>query len=578
MKKLLCLGIFIFSFFIMSFGCKALDFGSYGYLPNGSYLADSGAGDYHYIEVDEGIPFAIYTYYGSNSSPQYDVFCSLSSTKTTPSTNTNQIWRSFYDSTVFILDNMTGNFNYMGIKYQLSINNSFFSVNNNYYTKTISNVSSSLFPPNINVFPYTSCMRISKDSNNLITLIYANVMSGDTWGITYSSSFRPSSTLNSFKAYANSYILFSNVDIVSSKGLFVAGEYSLLKSANYTPILPNVYSYDDEIDTSKYFEVSFEIDIEDYLLPNDRLNLNGAFFTTKNDDGTDSYEVDSYLDSPYLRITLSDGNIIMIDEIATHDLFTSENGWRILTSRLLYYEQSITKVELVFPFEGVYANTFVRIKFYSNFPISNPKFVLNEDIMTDWTYIDLTTKYAVVFIPKLTTQNSFINRSFQLLTYLSFKFQLWDNDEVIRYDGVNTTMILPSGMFRFPVENFFTKYDYILYFENNLYFEDNTSNVGIYYHSDFFTYCVMDSPKTSCVVHNSNTGEDINFNGIDNGDANTTINLNIIFTTFQHFVLPISFIFHQVTYFINHMPTIVQSYITLIFTLGVSFIILRMLL
>lgn len=235
-----------------------------------------------------------------------------------------------------------------------------------------------------------------------------------------------------------------------------------------------------------------------------------------------------------------------------------------------------------FPFTTDYVGN-ISFKFWSD---ANYEVILekrdDEDKDIKYTKIDLTNKYGVGFIPKVknTTINTFdeFYGIFKIPLNNNYRLLFYKNYENINKKNNKNNLILDKVIL--SLENFeykFTKdnmYSYLLFINNNF---ESGKDASIYYNSNYFNYCILDTNVSSCNIINPNIKDEIvidpNLSDIDN------FGLKDIFGNFSNFTKSTNFILNNITVFYNdYLVTDLKAFFYIVFGFSVIIIVMKIVL
>jgi len=205
-----------------------------------------------------------------------------------------------------------------------------------------------------------------------------------------------------------------------------------------------------------------------------------------------------------------------------------------------------------FPFTNDYVGN-ITLNFYSD---SNYTITLeersNEENDIKYTELDLTGKYGVGFIPKVSSfdvYNEFYGifkvpyqNNYRLMFYKDYSYVSQNNKSNLILDKVLLTF--ENFEYKFTKEN---KNSYLFFINNNY---ESGSEASILYNSNYFNYCILDEELSSCDIINPNTDESVTINP-NLGDLDS-FGVKDILHSFKTFSNSTNFILENVTNFYNN--------------------------
>ena len=385
-------------------------------------------------------------------------------------------------------------------------------------------------------------------------------------GMSTGSMYMQLHSLNAFTFTNNQYDYFSN------NVNFILSYASTVNLYNYSSLqYYRLKIGDNELstDTNTYLEPSdnyFGKKYDTYTLSNleysaieVKFNINDFPMIDEGNDINLEYEIKldtdmiiSLLPIPqekiYRNMALGDYSIgttmnLLFDEKANNYVYEGTKHydyWNTITYRF------------EFPFTNDYVGN-ITLNFWSD---SNYTITLeersNEENDIKYTELDLTGKYGVGFIPKVSSfdvYNEFYGifkvpyqNNYRLMFYKDYSYVSQNNKSNLILDKVLLTF--ENFEYKFTKEN---KNSYLLFINNN--YEDG-SEASILYNSNYFNYCILDEELSSCDIVNPNTDENVTINP-NLGDLDS-FGVKDILHSFKTFSNSTNFILENVTNFYNN--------------------------
>lgn len=276
---------------------------------------------------------------------------------------------------------------------------------------------------------------------------------------------------------------------------------------NYNDIIPTYYDYfeldkpkkykfDDIIHDDNIAQTYFNLDLEQLKSNDYNLELN--------------YAVSNYTDnvlSPYLKITYVDNTYAILSQSFNENpivyVFMGE------FNSCLAPDKEVKNVQLVFPMETTNDIDYkIQLTSNVNFDLS---YVYDEEFNQSLTKIDLTGKYSLILIPKVTLQNE-VFQDF----YLNGDFEVRGITDI---DNITSAQVgnnkIYNGTFRYLTDFRYTVH--AIQFVNNDYEEYPNLEKSVTFDASFFDYYIVDTKNDTITIINPNTDKksDLNMSDIN---------------------------------------------------------------
>lgn len=288
---------------------------------------------------------------------------------------------------------------------------------------------------------------------------------------------------------------------------------------NYDDIIPTYYDYfgldspkkykfDDIIHDDNIAQTYFNLDLE-------QLKSNGYNIEL-------SYAVGNYTDnvlSPYLKVTYIDDTYAILSQSFNENpiihVFMGE------FNSCLAPDKEIKNVQLVFPMETT-KDIDYKIQLTSNVNF-NLSYIYDEEFNQNLTTVDLTGKYSLILIPKVTLQNE-VFQDFYLNGDLEVR-------GITNIDNISSSEVgdqkVYNGTFRYLTDFRYTVH--AIQFVNNEYYEYPNLEKSVTFDASFFNYYIVDTKNDTITIINPNTNKksDLNMSDINyqheltNSDSNS---------------------------------------------------------
>lgn len=276
---------------------------------------------------------------------------------------------------------------------------------------------------------------------------------------------------------------------------------------NYNDIIPTYYDYfeldkpkkykfDDIIHDDNIAQTYFNLDLEQLKSNDYNLELN--------------YAVSNYTDnvlSPYLKITYVDNTYAILSQSFNENpivhVFMGE------FNSCLAPDKEVKNVQLVFPMETTNDIDYkIQLTSNVNFDLS---YVYDEEFNQSLTKIDLTGKYSLILIPKVTLQNE-VFQDFYLNGDLEVR-GITDIDNITSAQVGNNKIY--NGTFRYLTDFRYTVH--AIQFVNNDYEEYPNLEKSVTFDANFFDYYIVDTKNDTITIINPNTDKksDLNMSDIN---------------------------------------------------------------
>lgn len=489
--------------------------------------------------------------------------------------------------------------------------------------------SANLFITSTKIFPvYNNTFNALKNTstNNSSFRSYSsfkNYIENDTLIPYWSSSF--SIWNDSMKSNTSSFYALNNTSYISfpyyAKGIDVnfGGSYNeqsiIIGDITYSvgDKIPTYLEYnttstvfDEVINVNQYSQVEFTFEIpksssickrddlvDGVLKPTEyECPLLDFNYDIRNTDINGYYdELAQSFGIPYLSYKhLEDTGNMMVTSIDTIPLSDFIDN-RYYGNYYIDFTTDAISLKLVVPLDYLYA-TFIRVYFESNLKFS-VDYIDRENDYTET--IDFTGKYAVTFKPKQIHEDMLLGFGFgkEGKYAVQLRDSYYSDYNILKYytvgycDGKTLNSSVSTSC---KNTGYFVYFDYkkgnteqVVTVVNSNYGSEKSIKATVTYDTRYFVYAIHDTPYSSPTIHDPITDEDITLGDLSNFDSYLFKETNDSFFTmftnaFNDFKTVILEIFQNVTYFYNNLPSVLQNFFIVIFTLVLFLFLIRFIL